>query len=790
MLGALGAVLERSPGWTKHLIQVSPDSKTVEVSFHEKEMIDGKLLKTHYTYVLDNTILKKEGEEVFTNEHQNDEIALLEKAYAIHRMIQGHAEQDDEKNYKGDINFSLDINGEPTKFTRPKIGFAQALHYGDSTKVLYSLVGTNTELGLIKAPEKKIIRGSKYSKEQNKLYKTLHEACRKEKMAIIATTKKMSEFKYVEMIDSEPKASEMKNNTIYLRATSSGKYKPYWIINDTLKSKPPQELSDLTKAVLPTIGDANQKIRSDNKQLVKTISAIFGCSTGFKAKGLVAGHVYSLVDCYERDGLKFALITNPWSQEVREYEYKNNGNKLTAKRADQLSKDNINETNPRSKPITPGSSALASNDAEANRYLYSNQGYMEVELSDISKRFAYFAITDNPDLSVKKILTNLAKDSRSLKGPSGIKAILKELKSGGPLPLRDAIIKITEERIAKPSQTRDPVINEFYILLNEKLKTQPDLPIQHAIKEAHAASQLKKINAVEISKTKSIAKAAKSLVSTHFIISKFSKLTHSNDSKFNEKHDQHDQKENTLSGERNRATTDSSHTLHSSESPPVKPTAVNIEKVDDMIKHIIDCRNDMKSIKTLDNQISHYENQILEHHTQIIATGAASTKPIIDREAVSREINTLGKDGNTILHVLAKKLANTDMQSQEGFYLKEMMGDLIREFGADVLIKNKENKTPIDYFADKNILKDLVIPKLKEAEIESISRLKQANSLPEQSRDQVVKAEKQYLDGVIKRIDGLTHVGSNKDIKKANNTQHKMSTASSETMRYSVNKNR
>lgn len=81
MLAALASIIERSPFYLNNIMNsIEIDGKQyVEVMLHDSNNIDKKI-----TYVLDPTIIV---DSEAMNQHSHDAIYLLEKAYAIHRII-------------------------------------------------------------------------------------------------------------------------------------------------------------------------------------------------------------------------------------------------------------------------------------------------------------------------------------------------------------------------------------------------------------------------------------------------------------------------------------------------------------------------------------------------------------------------------------------------------------------------------------------------------------------------------------------------------------------------------
>lgn len=122
---------------------------------------------------------------------------------------------------------------------------------------------------------------------------------------------------------------------------------------------------------------------------------------------------------------------------------------------------------------------------------------MEIELSDLNKRFDLITVADNPQLALSKtILAKITKESSGFRTPKALKAILKEMKSPGPLPLRTACMEIIEKELATKNNKHDYVTREFLIILYENLKNEQ--PVHQAIQEAsiryHKEADQKKLS--------------------------------------------------------------------------------------------------------------------------------------------------------------------------------------------------------------------------------------------------------------------------------------------------------
>ncbi|RDI46583.1 hypothetical protein [Aquicella lusitana] len=130
------------------------------------------------------------------------------------------------------------------------------------------------------------------------------------------------------------------------------------------------------------------------------------------SKGLAGSHSYQVENCYERDGRKYVLLRNPWGRYVRDYEYKSKtvgGHKidvLSAKAKLQIGSFSLfykvkaklfqafgikgasKRQNPRSFPISNPAVPLAH-----SQDYYEQNGFFEVEISDVTKRFDSISLT-------------------------------------------------------------------------------------------------------------------------------------------------------------------------------------------------------------------------------------------------------------------------------------------------------------------------------------------------------------------------------------------------------------
>lgn len=109
---------------------------------------------------------------------------------------------------------------------------------------------------------------------------------------------------------------------------------------------------------------------------------------GESSKGLLDEHAYEIVNCYERNGLKFVLVRNPWDKHVRDYEYKKKSSKkekytvISAIAANTLADTSFFKKTgltaiPRHASIESPALSLPSK---------AEGGYFELEISDLCKK--------------------------------------------------------------------------------------------------------------------------------------------------------------------------------------------------------------------------------------------------------------------------------------------------------------------------------------------------------------------------------------------------------------------
>lgn len=118
------------------------------------------------------------------------------------------------------------------------------------------------------------------------------------------------------------------------------------------------------------------------------------------SKGLAGEHAYQVVNCYERAHLKFILIRNPWGSYVRHYIPKQKI--LGGKKVTVLSAQNVHNNDSiflqmhnffmDQQPII-SQAALPLTDKKY-RSSYKGNGYFEIELTDLTKRFRLIYASD------------------------------------------------------------------------------------------------------------------------------------------------------------------------------------------------------------------------------------------------------------------------------------------------------------------------------------------------------------------------------------------------------------
>lgn len=162
-----------------------------------------------------------------------------------------------------------------------------------------------------------------------------------------------------------------------------------------------KEIFDLMKVGLKN-GNLITVATKPQDQLSRSIN-----SQQSRAKGLVGTHAYHVANCYDRNGIKFVLIRNPWGFYVRDYENKTKVvdskplNVLTAVERKQLNEFQLFlKESPRKFPI---------HDPALSHNFPLGNGYFEVELKDFCHRFARYSITPSPE--VEKILSEEKKPS-------------------------------------------------------------------------------------------------------------------------------------------------------------------------------------------------------------------------------------------------------------------------------------------------------------------------------------------------------------------------------------------
>ena len=153
MLASLGSILKQNPSFINEILQVNDEGK-VEIKFHNivRDEDAHTITDEIITYVLDATKLAT----ITTDAHTHPAIFLLEKAYAIHRMLTNTASEEEVKKVAGKTRtVSLEIETPPDKtieqqFKVPALTYRASLKGGKADIVYGALLGDAGEtIGLL-----------------------------------------------------------------------------------------------------------------------------------------------------------------------------------------------------------------------------------------------------------------------------------------------------------------------------------------------------------------------------------------------------------------------------------------------------------------------------------------------------------------------------------------------------------------------------------------------------------------------------------------------------------------
>ncbi|KTD10842.1 multifunctional virulence effector protein DrrA [Legionella gratiana] len=458
MLAALGSILEKDTEYLNKILKYDVLNKTVEISLRENQEV--------WTYVLDATKI----DSLEANDHTHAAIFLLEKAYALHRVLTGEAyaiRQQNNKNSLKEKEHDFSLNVEQVRegkivssFENFKIhsqSFEDALNQGHPRDV-YQHLGLSADTEALAKPEdpfKKIIAlrsslnvirsgkedyidmnredlfnqnfnsvidrfsftlnlndSEKESLKQNFL--KLIELPKQDRESIVDEIKKH----LTNLIDS-PKALIVERATEFVTSLFTQELDIKSIAARLIRTIPQKrgfalyttEQEELFKKISENLTQ-NKLVSVESKETIGK-SSENSATTGVGepiSKGLVGKHAYHVLDSYQRDGLKFLLIRNPWGHTVRDYQWKKKqiGNQ-TVSFLSAHAKTNLDS---KSKEKSHGLGEITNSarllDDKKFEKEYKKNGYFEVELTDFTKRFWGLTITKNP-LDIKVETNNTSK---------------------------------------------------------------------------------------------------------------------------------------------------------------------------------------------------------------------------------------------------------------------------------------------------------------------------------------------------------------------------------------------
>ncbi|STY28262.1 Calpain family cysteine protease [Legionella wadsworthii] len=488
MLAALGSILKQNPSFIHEILKINEDGK-VEIKLHHmiRDEEEHTITDEITTYVLDATKLAT----IMTDAHSHPAIFLLEKAFAIHRMLTNTVSEEEVKKLDGKSRIvSLEIESPPDQikkkdFKVPALSYRSSLKAGKAAMVYGALLGDagetrglleinyRTQLStLIENFARGILVSISHIKDDEITPEERIQPIKKFAANVLGipndpqglqrqTEDKINLFnqmveRLTDILSKMPpgQAQEIKKLAGAFAQLAKPKVEDMHLLIDAIFSG--NQNKDIALKVKEYVlneiyhhqrgtgiytkkQDEVFKFLHDSLQhpeVVASVSTPEQVGTSQKkgthgvgeetSKGLVGGHYYEVLDCYERQDdngktLKFVLVRNPWSDTAREYEWKEKevGGKtisvLSAHKKDHLK--HPEKTSPRSHPLKEGSSARGYEE-ETFQKDFRGQGYTEIELSDFTKRFNDITIAIIPRVDSAPELTTTSEKEKPLGLPT------------------------------------------------------------------------------------------------------------------------------------------------------------------------------------------------------------------------------------------------------------------------------------------------------------------------------------------------------------------------------------
>ncbi|KTD09036.1 hypothetical protein Lgra_2271 [Legionella gratiana] len=443
MLAALGSILEKDNDYLNKLLKYNTNDNTVEISLQEDKEV--------WTYVLDATKI----DSLKTNNHTHAAIFLLEKAYALHRILK--RDKNDPK--KEECDFSLSIQeskGEEIIFSsklfkiQPQ-SFEYALEVGDPS-IAYRRLGLPADIEIIPRNitliEFKemfespliILREGKdaFGDDENffnrsfnqiidnislllKLNALEKETLEESLLNFIAQEKQKRESiidsieHHVNVLTQSSPLSLHQNhervNTLLISLFAGKAPLPEAInieqIGTRIIESIPQkrglklyttEQNEFFKRISDNLTQ-NKLVIVGSKEIVGTFQKRSSGVREKNSKGLVSEHAMHVVACYQRGGLKFLLIRNPWGHTVRDYYWKEKriDNQtvlvLTAHAKTNLNSFSLFHHKEKPRNVVDIKNSTRNLDNKTFDQEFKKGGYFELELTDFTKRFETLTIT-------------------------------------------------------------------------------------------------------------------------------------------------------------------------------------------------------------------------------------------------------------------------------------------------------------------------------------------------------------------------------------------------------------
>ncbi|OEH46538.1 hypothetical protein lpari_02479 [Legionella parisiensis] len=475
MLASLGSILKQNPSFINEILHLNDDGK-VEIKLHNivRDEDAHTITDEIITYVLDATKLAT----IITDAHTHPALFLLEKAYAIHRMLTNTVSKNEVSKLAGKTRIiSLEIATHPAQTTEqqfnvPALTYRSSLKGGSAEMVYGALLGNSGEtIGLVEisprvnlatifenfargilisishvtddeiTPEERLqpikklaadVLGipndsqglQRQSREKIDLFNQMVE-----RLSAILTHMPRAQAQEIKKLAGEfaqlPKPNVQDIHKLIDAIFSGSQNKD---IASKLKEYVFNEISQHQRGtgIYTAKQDAIFRLLHDSlkkTEVVASVSTSEHVGTSQKkgthgigeeiSKGLVGGHYYEVVDCYERQdkegkSLKFILVRNPWSETAREYGWKGkeiDGETITVLSAHKKTHlKTPKESSPRFNPVKEGSSARGY-DEDTFQTEFRGKGYTEIELTDFTKRFCDMTIATIPPVKNPEELT-------------------------------------------------------------------------------------------------------------------------------------------------------------------------------------------------------------------------------------------------------------------------------------------------------------------------------------------------------------------------------------------------